>query len=210
MSFNSSSINHNLPLKINRNFSSNLHLNENGYENGYVNNHGVNNGNEIFKRAHVNEGFDWSEQNDDEFSIETRDAESIHSTNNISNQTNKTKPKLYTFYDYMKKNKNQPENSKNEIKSRNLNKNFVQQNKVKPSSEQVFDFTGQFKKPYSSSPINTRNKFDLTPDPATMPISSGFGGYTNTTTRRKPAKVQSIFIFFLYSKSLIHTSIFFQ
>ncbi|RNA28158.1 hypothetical protein BpHYR1_031053 [Brachionus plicatilis] len=188
MSYNNSSINHNLPLKINRNLSSNLHINENGYEYGYVNNHGVNNGNERFSQAHVNEGFDWSEQHDDEFSIETRDAESIQSTN-ISNQTKKTKPKLYTFYDYMNKNQNQTETkSNNEIKRRNLNKNFIQQNKVKPNSQQVFDLTGQFKKPYSSSPVNTRNKLDLTPEPTAMPISSGFGGYTNTTTRRKPTK----------------------
>lgn len=190
MSHKNSSINHNLPLKINRNFSSNLHL----IENDYLDNHEVNNGNERVIQARANEGFDWSEQNDDEFSIETRDAESIPSAN-ISNQTKKTKPKLYTFYDYMKKNKNQPENSKNEIKNKNLNKNIAQQNKVVPKSEKVFDFSDQFKKSYSTSPVVTKNKIDLTPEPTTMPISSGFGGYSNTTTRRKPVKVLKFYIF---------------
>lgn len=103
--------------------------------------------------------------------IESRDADSISDSdfNGNKKQSSSNKPRLYTFYDYINKNKQQP----------------VQQEQQKQS-------TPLKTIPWFASNSETNNT-SVSPLPQsyyiTMPISSGFGGYTNTTRRRPPPKV---------------------
>jgi hypothetical protein len=118
-----------------------------------------------------------------------------------SNQ--KTKPKLYTFYDYINKNKEENFNNANssnlnQIKttvynnnSQELNKGFdYSRNQVLNNNNNSFNQNQRIQSYKVNSKEDTLNQEEDEDILITqMPISSGFGGYTGTTRRKPQPKV---------------------
>lgn len=102
--------------------------------------------------------------------IESTDAESLRSESDlVANKQLLNKPKLYTFYDYTNK-------KQTNIKQfdQTLYNNQLQKQTAYLQEQPTF---------YKESNLLTDSTY------LGMPISSGFGGYTNTTRRKAPAKV---------------------
>ena len=118
-----------------------------------------------------------------------------------SNQKNK--PKLYTFYDYINKNKEENFNNANssnlnQIKttvynnnSQDLNKGFdYSRNQVLNNNNNSFNQNQRIQSYKVNSKEDTLNQEEDEDILITqMPISSGFGGYTGTTRRKPQPKV---------------------
>lgn len=149
--------------------------------------------------------FHWD---DDPIEIETRDADSIKS----DTANNKQKPKLYTFYDYMNKNKQQQQspNSSNNNSNRNGNRvssntNYNNNNNHRNVAPRNIEKQTQNNNlevvPYRNTDYDSPDSdFDSDiPEPVyiTMPISSGFGGYTNTTRRKVFTYLKSSHVAFI-------------
>jgi hypothetical protein len=157
-------------------------------------------------------------------SISDKKSKANNQTNNKAVESNKKpKPKLYTFYEYINKNKKtQANDSTKPDQLINTNKSIPNQNLKEPYSTQNFEEVEQnilpnlniLQKPqpfveyqqsysqplyqtYIPSQVNPFQPYSYNINPAfdprlqEMPISSGFGGYTTTTTRRRvqPVKV---------------------
>jgi hypothetical protein len=146
---------------------------------------------------------------DDPIEIETRDADSIKSDSKVvSSEVNKkNKPKLYTFYDYINKKKEaeNPIDNQQQLEPRNNYNNNNQHNNKHYSPSRAYErrpIRSEYHQPNHYERERTPPLTPPTPEPkysnrshrrvsspfeleyVTMPISSGFGGYTNTTRRK--------------------------
>ena len=140
----------------------------------------LNNNNNNNNRSNINNLPDvsWDE-------IESRDADSIRSDSDQASFINKNKKKqnkLYTFYDYIG-NKNKVAN--NNQQGQQLQPQQQQQQQQQQQPYQQFDESANEESAFWS---NSESQFPQNYY-VTMPISSGFGGYTNTTRRKVPPKV---------------------
>jgi len=184
--------------QTNNNYNSNSSYNNN--------NTSYNNNNNFNSRSRLSNQ-DWDESID----IETRDTDSIRSQDN--NSRTKRNPRLYTFFDYMKKSKplqQQPQptydqqppqrldtDRRNNNRSLSEIDNQVGYYRIRPQAQLNNQLNQQLSQPlnhqlnqqfivpsvYSSAPAIA----PVAPVIVTpMPISSGFGGFPTTTVRRKP------------------------
>ena len=117
---------------------------------------------------------------DEPIEIETRDSDSINSESISKITENKKTPKLYTFYEYLNKNresKSQENSNKSLLHSARSNSNYSQS--IKNSEEYIYKLrrpiSQNFQYSNSETSGNLKNR--------KMPISSGFGGFTTTTRK---------------------------
>lgn len=115
--------------------------------------------------------------------IETRDSDSIIS-DNVPKKTEKQRsPKLYTFYDYINKRNRKLEHS-DKLKTETQSTYHHTRNKSENSPEYIYKLKQDFEQDSNTFVPETSNSIAVK-NYNKMPISSGFGGYTTTTTRRK-------------------------
>lgn len=214
------------------NFETNKYSRSNFNQQTSLSNNNYNNNNKLLKQQRKlpalqnrQKNFDSSNW-DDNIEIETRDTDSISDNNNNNsyissknyNNSNtqqvynkKPNSKLYTFYDYINKKQDNPNNEKsktllnkkldspnNSLYNENYNTNTNNNNNTRAISEEIIELntpqynTRDYRDTIKREPIRFSSLTPL-PEPRyiTMPISSGFGGYTGTT-RRKPAPKVSL------------------
>ena len=185
-----------------QNLSNKPQTNNNYNSNSYYNNNNTsynnNNNNNFNNRSRLNNQ-DWEGSID----IETRDTDSIRSQDNSSRT--KRNPRLYTFFDYMKKKQplqQQPQPSYDKQPTQRLDTDRRNNNRslpeldnqagyyrLKPPAQLNHQLNQQVVVPtvYSAAPAIAPTIAPVAPVIVTpMPISSGFGGFPTTTVRRKP------------------------
>ena len=155
-----------------------------------------------------------------------------HISNQTQTQTQKSNSKLYTFYDYINKNKSQvnsnlDNNANRLIKNTDINSTNQQQQQFHNATNNNYYLNSEFEESTNgdiielNTPLFERrnatfrprepiDRFSPLPEPhyITMPISSGFGGYTGTTRRKPQPKVIVFFVLFCFVDSWLVFGIF--
>ena len=179
----------------------------------------------LISSAAGEQALDWDDSSNHNKNNFLNNKNPINNTDShISNQTQtqKSNSKLYTFYDYINKNKSQvnsnlDNNANRLIKNTDINStNQQQQQQFHNATNNNYYLNSEFEESTNgdiielNTPLFERrnatfrprepiDRFSPLPEPhyITMPISSGFGGYTGTTRRKPQPKVIAILFCFV-------------
>ena len=190
----------------------------------------------LISSAAGEQALDWDDSSNHNKNNFLNNKNPINNTDShISNQTQtqKSNSKLYTFYDYINKNKSQvnsnlDNNANRLIKNTDINStNQQQQQQFHNATNNNYYLNSEFEESTNgdiielNTPLFERrnatfrprepiDRFSPLPEPhyITMPISSGFGGYTGTTRRKPQPKVIVFFVLFCFVDSWLVFGIF--